>query len=85
MRIACPICGERDLREFHYRGAAVLLARPAPDAGAEAWDDFLHLRDNPEGGTEDLWWHEAGCGAWLAVRRDTATHAIHSVRCVDAD
>ena len=31
MRIPCPICGERDLREFYYKGAAVLLASRASD------------------------------------------------------
>jgi sarcosine oxidase subunit delta len=79
MRLTCPLCGERDRREFYYRGAAVALKRPAPDAGVEAWDDYLHLRDNPAGETRDLWQHEAGCGAWLVVTRNTLTHAITDV------
>ncbi|MGR3434200.1 MAG: sarcosine oxidase subunit delta [Shimia sp.] len=74
MRIPCPICGDRDIREFAYKGAA--LSRPAPDAGPEAWDDYVHLRDNPAGVTRELWVHEAGCGAWLVVTRDTVTHEI---------
>jgi sarcosine oxidase subunit delta len=77
MRITCPICGERDLREFYYQGAAVALHRPDPDAGEAAWDDYVHLRDNPAGETRDLWHHEAGCGAWVVVHRDTVTHAVH--------
>ncbi len=76
MRITCPICGERDRREFHYQGAAVALDRPAPDAGAESWDDYLHNRENPAGPTRELWHHEAGCGAWLVVTRDTVTHEM---------
>lgn len=80
MRIDCPLCGLRDRREFYYQGAAVRLARPAPDAGEAAWDDYLHLRENPAGLTEELWHHEAGCGAWLVVRRDTVSHAITGVR-----
>ena len=76
MRITCPICGDRDRREFYYQGAAVALERPDPEAGAEAWDAYLHLRENPAGETRELWYHEAGCGAWLAVTRDTVTHAI---------
>ena len=76
MRITCPICGERDRREFYYQGDAVALRRPEPDAGPEAWDDYLHLRDNPAGLTRDLWYHEQGCGAWLVVTRDTVTHEI---------
>jgi sarcosine oxidase subunit delta len=76
MRITCPICGERDRREFYYAGAAVALARPASDAGPEAWDDYLHNRENPCGQTRDLWYHESGCAAWLVVTRDTATHEV---------
>ncbi|MEO8530710.1 MAG: sarcosine oxidase subunit delta [Deltaproteobacteria bacterium] len=77
MRLDCPHCGPRDLREFSYTGA--YLARPAPDAGESAWDDFVHLRDNPAGPTRDLWYHEGGCGAWLVVSRNTLTHAITKV------
>ena len=36
MRINCPVCGERDSREFHYRGSAKLMDRPAGDAGEAA-------------------------------------------------
>lgn len=79
MRITCPLCGSRDRREFYYQGAAVALNRPAPDAGEEAWDDYLHLRDNPAGQTRELWHHEGGCGAWVVVTRDTVTHEIFSV------
>ncbi len=79
MRLTCPICGERDRREFYYRGDAVLLERPGPDADAETWDAYLHRRDNPAGRTRDLWYHEAGCGAWLVVDRDTLSHAVHHI------
>jgi sarcosine oxidase subunit delta len=76
VRLICPLCGERDLREFTYRGAALLLVRPGPEAGAEAMDAYLHLRDNPAGPNAELWHHERGCRAWLRVVRDTRTHAI---------
>ena len=79
MRIDCPICGLRDRREFYYQGAAVMLARPAPDAGAAAWDSYLHLRDNPAGVLDELWQHEAGCSAWLVLTRDTRSHEISTV------
>ena len=77
MRIECPVCGARDLREFYYQGVA--LPRPDRDAGVAAWDDYVHLRDNPAGQTRDLWHHEAGCGAWLIVTRNTVTHQISGV------
>ena len=79
MRLSCPLCGARDLREFAYRGSAALLARPAADAGAEAWHGYLNLRDNPEGPNAELWQHVGGCRAWLRVVRDTATHAVGEV------
>ncbi len=76
MHINCPLCGERDLREFTCRGAAVALARPAPDAPDAAWDDYLHIRDNPAGASRELWQHSGGCGAWIVVTRDTRDHAM---------
>ncbi|WP_039019002.1 sarcosine oxidase subunit delta [Halocynthiibacter namhaensis] len=79
MRIKCPLCGERDRREFYYQGAAIALNRPAPDAGDEAWNDYIHNRENPAGRTKDLWHHEAGCSAWLVVERNTVTHEIYGV------
>lgn len=77
MRITCPNCGERDRREFYYQGDALALDRPAEDADLAVWDDYLHNRTNPAGDTRDLWFHEAGCGAWLVVDRNTVTHAVH--------
>ncbi|MBE1282610.1 MAG: sarcosine oxidase subunit delta [Rhodobacteraceae bacterium] len=82
MRITCPICGERDRREFYYQGAA--MARPSEDAGAEAFHDYVHLRDNPAGVTRDLWYHEGGCGAWIVVERNTLTHEILSTELAEA-
>ena len=76
MRINCPLCGSRERREFYYQGAAVALGRPMPDAGDQAWAEYMHLRDNPAGETRDLWYHEGGCGAWIVVTRNTVTHAI---------
>ena len=79
MRIPCPQCGPRDRREFTYQGAAVALARPAPDAGEAAWDDYVHLRENPAGVTRDLWYHDP-CQTWVVVTRDTVTHAVHGAQ-----
>ena len=76
MRVPCPICGSRDIREFDYMGHAQALDRPAPDAGHDVWDDYLHNRDNPAGPVRDLWYHGQGCGSWLVVVRDTVTHEV---------
>ncbi|MGA9320448.1 MAG: sarcosine oxidase subunit delta [Xanthobacteraceae bacterium] len=81
MRIPCPHCGLRDVREFTYLGDAT-PQRPDPN-GVDAIDRFntyVYLRDNPAGTHRELWYHGAGCQAWLAVERDTRTHAIAGVR-----
>jgi methylglutamate dehydrogenase subunit B len=79
MRLTCPLCGDRDRREFYYYGSEEYLDRPAPEAPAEAWDAMLHLRANPAGVTRDLWYHETGCASWLRVTRNTVTHEILGV------
>jgi sarcosine oxidase subunit delta len=78
MRIDCPHCGPRDSREFTYLGSWKLALRPAPDAGEDAFHDYVHIRDNPAGPNPELWHHAWGCRAWLKVVRDTRTHAIYS-------
>ncbi len=79
MRLTCPHCGERDLREFTSRGNAVVLSRPSADASTSEWADYLHIRDNPAGEARDLFYHTP-CGLWIEVARDTNTHAILSTR-----
>ncbi|MEM1078572.1 MAG: sarcosine oxidase subunit delta [Pseudomonadota bacterium] len=81
MRIPCPLCGPRDLREFTYLGDKTYLARPEP-GDAAGYDVYLHLRDNPAGATSELWYHGTGCGAWLLVQRDTRSHEILDTRLV---
>ncbi|ACI58809.1 sarcosine oxidase, delta subunit family (plasmid) [Rhizobium leguminosarum bv. trifolii WSM2304] len=77
--ISCPHCGARPKEEFSIRGDAG-LARPAPDAGADAWFDYVYLRDNPRGSHSEYWHHSSGCRRWLIVERDTVTHVVHGVR-----
>jgi len=76
MRIKCPLCGDRDSREYTYMGHETYLDRPGDEGWSADWDDYLHLRDNPAGVTRDLWYHGAGCTSWLLVERDTVTHDI---------
>jgi methylglutamate dehydrogenase subunit B len=86
MRIACPHCGLRDVREFTYLGDAA-PARPDPSTAdaIDRFNEYVYLRDNPAGPHCELWYHGAGCQAWLAVERDTRTHAIAAVRSFKAD
>ena len=78
MIINHPLLGPRDSQEFVYLGDASLMHRPdglAADA-LDRFHDYAYLRDNPAGVTRDLWYHEAGCSAWLVVTRNTITHEV---------
>jgi len=77
MRIPCPDCGPRDLREFRYVGDATRDFPPL-DADAEVWARYVWDRDNPRGPHAEHWQHHHGCRQFLRVVRDTATHAILS-------
>jgi len=77
MRIPCPHCGERDSGEFAYYGDASPV-RPESDGppDVQAFIAYAYPRDNPAGPHRELWYHTAGCRAWLVLRRDTRTHEI---------
>jgi heterotetrameric sarcosine oxidase delta subunit len=79
MRINCPHCGERDVREFAYLGDAS-VKRPDPQTpdALERFTSYVYFRDNPVGPHRELWYHGA-CQAWLAVTRDTHSHEIFGV------
>jgi methylglutamate dehydrogenase subunit B len=81
MRIPCPHCGPRGLEEFSYLGDATV--RRPKDGGAQStkeWTDYVYLRDNANGPHRELWYHAAGCHAWLIVTRNLATHEILHVQ-----
>ncbi|MDE2792622.1 MAG: sarcosine oxidase subunit delta [Paracoccaceae bacterium] len=81
MIINHPLLGPRDAAEFVHLGDAAMIDRPdwqAKDA-AEAFHDYLYLRDNPAGTYRELWYHEQGDRSWLVVIRDTITHDIKNV------
>ncbi len=79
MRIPCPHCGARDAQELSYLGAADPQRPDGLDATEAAMLDYVYQRDNPAGRHRELWYHGAGCHAWLTVTRDTRTHAIESI------
>lgn len=80
MRIDCPHCGSRDVHEFTYLGdASYRRPDPGADGALDAFVEAVHIRPNPAGMHEELWYHGAGCRSWLTVTRDTRTHDIHAV------
>lgn len=80
MRIACPCCGVRSLDEFIYHGDATVTR---PDYSTpSALDDFIaytYDRRNLAGDHQELWYHAAGCHAWLVVTRNLTTHRVLNV------
>jgi heterotetrameric sarcosine oxidase delta subunit len=81
VRIPCPYCGPRGNDEFTYLGDAT-VRRPDPPAAdaAQAYYDYVYLRENPSGIHQEYWYHGGGCRSWLVVTRNTRTHEISDVK-----
>lgn len=81
MLINHPLLGPRDAQEFTYLGDAALMNRPdgMAEGAAQAFHDYLYLRDNPTGEHRELWYHEQGDRSWLVVTRNVSTHEILKV------
>jgi sarcosine oxidase subunit delta len=75
LRIPCPCCGERDIREFSYLGDAS-ARRPDPASGEAPFFEYVYLRENRAGEIHEFWYHAAGCRSWLIVKRHTVTHKV---------
>ncbi len=73
-RLTCPVCGKREVHEFHY-GGPERGARPAQeDLDAEdhfRWTQFRMTRPAPQ---EEWWYHAGGCGVWFSIWRNPATN-----------
>lgn len=75
-RIPCPWCGDRDETEFRF-GVEAGKSRPSAEACSDAeWASYLYYRANPKGWTREHWCHDAGCGQWFTLTRNTITHEI---------
>ncbi|MDJ0894186.1 MAG: sarcosine oxidase subunit delta [Alphaproteobacteria bacterium] len=80
LRIDCPWCGPRDLREFSYGGEAH-IARPRQPGtlGDDEWADYLFNNSNTKGLFRERWMHAHGCGRWFNVVRNTVTDEILAI------
>jgi methylglutamate dehydrogenase subunit B len=85
MRIPCPHCGCRDVREFSYCGDAN-LERPDPTAAdaPERFMQYVYLRENPAGRHRELWYHGGGCQAIIVLTRDVRDHTIYGADVLNA-
>ena len=77
LEIDCPFCGPRNESEF-VNGGPVRPMRPEDLSGyADAeWIDYLTVPVNPIGPVKENWWHLRGCGQWITIERNTATHDL---------
>jgi len=64
--------------------ATVRRPDPASPDAAQAFYDYVYLRDNPSGLHRELWYHGGGCHKWLVVTRNTRTHDISDVKLAEA-
>jgi sarcosine oxidase subunit delta len=71
----CPFCGQRPETEFTYIRAMESIPRDiVADAAQEL--ERIYYRTNSRGPSSELWQHSSGCRSWLAINRDTVTHAV---------
>jgi methylglutamate dehydrogenase subunit B len=81
VRIPCPYCGPRGNDEFTYLvDATVRRPDPAAADAAQAYYDYVYLRENPSGIHQEYWYHGGGCRSWLVVTRNTRAHEISHVK-----
>ncbi len=74
--ITCPWCGPRAEIEFSCGGEAN-IRRPSPELADDTqWGDYVFMRKNPRGLSEEQWMHSAGCRRWFKVERDTVSYRI---------
>jgi sarcosine oxidase subunit delta len=49
------------------------------DADLKTWRHYFYFRKNACGVQEEWWYHGAGCGEWLKLKRDTKTNKVIEV------
>ena len=82
-QFTCPFCGERPEIEFVY--VRSLESVPSQvSAGVKQELARIYYRANPRGPSRELWQHAFGCRSWLAIERDTVTHAVLDIASVRA-
>lgn len=73
---SCPFCGLRDETEFQFAAeAGKTRPEPAGEVSAEAWAQYLYMKQNPKGASREVWLHST-CGEFFLMERDTVTHAV---------
>ena len=72
--ITCPVCGERDVYEFHFGGRE---RGPPPSHDKLTIEEHLRYAQFRTTSTEaqlEWWFHSNGCGSWFKTWRNPATN-----------
>jgi sarcosine oxidase subunit delta len=72
--ITCPICGERDVYEFHFGGRD---RGPPPSHDNLTIEEYLRYAQFRTTRTEaqlEWWFHFNGCGSWFTTWRNPANN-----------
>lgn len=78
LELPCPWCGPRNVAEFRHLGEPVSRPDPATTT-PEQWRGYLYLRRNPNGWTEETWYHGAGCRRYVRLERNTTSNEVRPV------
>lgn len=76
--ITCPICGERDVYEFHFGGHD---RGPPPQQENLSGEDYLRycqFRTTLARPQREWWYHSGGCGVWFRTWRNPANNREES-------
>jgi sarcosine oxidase subunit delta len=68
MRLVCPFCGPRELREFQFH-------KTLPAGPGSVFARTYERIDHPERSVEH-WQHVEGCRAWLLVERNPSSGTV---------
>jgi len=72
--ITCPICGERDIYEFHFGGRDRGPPPSHEDLEAEAHFRYAQFRTTSTDAQLEWWYHASACGVWFQTWRNPTTN-----------
>ena len=72
--ITCPICGERDVYEFHFGGRERGPPPPHENLPIEEYLRYAQFRTTSTEAQLEWWFHSNGCGSWFTTWRNPANN-----------
>lgn len=71
MRLTCPFCGPRELREFAFH-------KTVAEAAAAPYER-VYVRVNRQDVSAEYWQHVGGCRSWLVIERNPSTGRVTEI------